>query len=1145
MRGKRALILMLCCLFSIVLFSETVVINPQAREGVSFKVVDNSEKYTIIDVHINSYTKETIEINNEKYLQIGLPTVSGVTLEKGFPSLPIVARSIIIDSDSKMEIEVLEQDYTEFAGNIAPSKGNLYRNVNPDDIPYTFDDIYQKDAFYPADNARLTDPYVMRELRGIAVQILPIAVSPVQQTVRVYHHISLKIYANGKDHQTVLPNPPQRITDSFIDIYKDHFINYDYYDTRYTSITEQGSMLIICYTDFTTAMQPFIEWKNQKGIPTTMVTNTTAGSTGAAVKTYIANYYNSNPSTAFVLLVGDSGQIPYITYSGGGEIGPADPSYAFITGGSNDYYPDLLVGRFSAQTVADVTTQVDRTIHYERDLTTNATWVQNAIGIASNAGQGDGHDGGESDQTHIANIRTRLLDYGYNTVDAIYQANGSTASQVSTAINAGRSYINYAGHGNSTAWSSPYYSNSSVNALTNSNMLPFVISVACENGKFTGYSACFAEAWMRTSSGGSPRGAISTFMCSILQAWAPPMTTQDKIADLLIAGQKQTAGGLVYNAQSAMLDVNNNFTGREVMQTWILFGDPSLVIRTKTPQNFNVQASATLPLGTSTYTVNAGMANAQVCLIRTDTQQIVDSGFTGSSGQITLYIGSVSAVDTPLLLTITGFNKVTYTQEMQRSDAITDPIFIVSPPFHNFGGFYINQTSPTQTFTIQDVVNGPVTVNGITMIGTNASDFELTVSDLPWVGNTGNTTTFTVSFTPASAGAKDASISITSNAYGSPYIINLTGTGISTGLPLPYTQNFNEGTDLSAIDWVGDLTTYSGIKSGSGVGNTNGLSLNVYNITTSQYAYTPRIATIATTTTLSFAYRIVNYTSNWSQVSSFTLAGNNKVLIEVSASGSTDSYTTLHEVNSTNHTVATTFATLTLPLSAYNGENINIRFMASWASGDWCFVLDDVVVSSPPAVLNPPTDLVATAGSSLVALNWLAPVTHEHSATLVGYKIYRGDAILPDGIITEPTTLTFTDTNVVSSTTYTYYVTACYTDPVGESVQSNIVTVQPLTESNEVVTPIVTGLAGNYPNPFNPDTVIQFTLAQQGKVSIDIYSINGQLVRSLVSGVYGAGLHSAIWNGHDNYGRTVGSGVYFYRMSSEDYVSVRKMVLVK
>jgi len=97
---------------------------------------------------------------------------------------------------------------------------------------------------------------------------------------------------------------------------------------------------------------------------------------------------------------------------------------------------------------------------------------------------------------------------------------------------------------------------------------------------------------------------------------------------------------------------------------------------------------------------------------------------------------------------------------------------------------------------------------------------------------------------------------------------------------------------------------------------------------------------------------------------------------------------------------------------------------------------------------------------------------------------------------------------------------------------------------DEVNKPL-SGLLGNYPNPFNPSTTIAFALTHSGQVSIDVYNLKGQRVKRVVSGSFSDGRHSVVWDGHDDSGRVVSGGVYFYRMVSEDGVTVKKMVMVK
>lgn len=91
----------------------------------------------------------------------------------------------------------------------------------------------------------------------------------------------------------------------------------------------------------------------------------------------------------------------------------------------------------------------------------------------------------------------------------------------------------------------------------------------------------------------------------------------------------------------------------------------------------------------------------------------------------------------------------------------------------------------------------------------------------------------------------------------------------------------------------------------------------------------------------------------------------------------------------------------------------------------------------------------------------------------------------------------------------------------------------------------VNNLGKNYPNPFNPDTNISFSIKEEGYVSLKVYNTRGQLVKTLISENLQEGVHFTSWNGKDNSNRSVSSGIYFYKMDSKGYSSVNKMILMK
>ncbi len=99
--------------------------------------------------------------------------------------------------------------------------------------------------------------------------------------------------------------------------------------------------------------------------------------------------------------------------------------------------------------------------------------------------------------------------------------------------------------------------------------------------------------------------------------------------------------------------------------------------------------------------------------------------------------------------------------------------------------------------------------------------------------------------------------------------------------------------------------------------------------------------------------------------------------------------------------------------------------------------------------------------------------------------------------------------------------------------------------SGDNAIPLVFELEQNYPNPFNPGTTIRFSLPKTGSVRLQIFSLLGTPIRTLVSGALEAGRHAFTWNGLDDRGAPAASGVYFYRLEAEGLSATRKMILLR
>jgi hypothetical protein len=104
---------------------------------------------------------------------------------------------------------------------------------------------------------------------------------------------------------------------------------------------------------------------------------------------------------------------------------------------------------------------------------------------------------------------------------------------------------------------------------------------------------------------------------------------------------------------------------------------------------------------------------------------------------------------------------------------------------------------------------------------------------------------------------------------------------------------------------------------------------------------------------------------------------------------------------------------------------------------------------------------------------------------------------------------------------------------------------QPLGAVEIAAVPTEFALQLNYPNPFNPSTTIKYQIAVDANVTLDVYNLAGQKIRTLVSNEQKAGYYSVVWDGRNDAGQTVSSGLYLYRVHAGSFVATHKMLLIK
>ena len=647
---------LLISIFSFTVLTASTWQNIQSAEATKTKldVVFSNVTQTVVDLNLDGFhLVPAMTPDGEMYLARLEDGAS--LLEMGAPDMHKYARSIIIPDDKKMAVKVVSSEFVEYKDVlIAPSKGNLSRLIDPSDVPYEFGAMYQNDSFFPGKLAKLESPYILRDLRGQSIVFYPFQYNPVQKVLRVYRNIQVEVTVVGPGTLNVLnrASTQTKYAREYVNIYDSHFLNFSN-DSRFDYLVDHGNMLIISDGAFLSTMQPLVDWKNRKGIATELINVSDIGSSLSSIESFVENYYYDNGLT-FLLLVGDIAQMPSPSVGGSSS----DMSYGCISG--NDFYAEVIVGRFSGATPSQIATQVERSIEYERYPQAGAEWYDNALGIASN--QGPGFGGYTDDQFNDFMWDTVLSGFTYDSYEDIYDGSGGTLSQGINAINNGVSLINYTGHGSISSWGNGApLSTSNVNSLTNDNLLPFVITVGCNVGEFQSTNECFAEAWLRATNGGEPAGAISHFGSTISQSWEPPMHGQYGMMLVLTESYDEnltrTMGGITTNGCMYMNDAQGS-SGINETKYWTYFGDPSVPIRSAPPTEMSVVHDDVIIIGSTEFLVTTGAEGDLVALSRDG--ELLTSAYTNGFGSVNLELGDAATIPGELDFVVTGFNNFPY-----------------------------------------------------------------------------------------------------------------------------------------------------------------------------------------------------------------------------------------------------------------------------------------------------------------------------------------------------------------------------------------------------------------------------------------------------------------------------------------------------
>ena len=1103
-----------------------IILSIQAVFASAAKGFDVSyERVSSQEIKLNftsNFTISVVEKDGVKYSKIN-NAGNILTKVKGYAELPYHTSTVQLTNNKNVTVKYFSDDYEDIVLDhpLLPSRGTIYRNQDPSAIPYEIATGSIKDEWYPGKVSEITDPFIMRDVRGTNVIIYPYQYNAKTQTLRVYKTLEISLIENETEVKNPLTKPSNVIVPEMDAIYRSLFINYNEESKFAYQVGEIGELLVIYTSRDASVIQPYITWKKENGFKVQEI----EVPVGTNVLSTIQDAYDANRNILYVQLVGDWTEIKCDI--GTEQSQPMDPMLGCVVG--RDIYPELIIGRFSASTTDDVTVQINKAINYEKNPDIDGAWYSKGLGIGSPDGSGIGDDG-EIDYNHIDVIKdNKLLPNTYDTVNEAY-GTPSTAT-VADFVNAGLSVINYCGHGDKTYWVTSGYSNTNIGSSTNGNMLPFIFSVACVNGQFN-TGECFGEAWLKKSNG----GAVAALMATINQPWVPPMRGQDYINDILTGGYNYTAnpgngtsttsadhrttyGSIALNGNVLMLiEAPTDVSTQETIKTWTIFGDASFQVRTDQPLEIENSNSILLAENYSTSVASGGnpVENAKVTLYQNGENF---TALTNSTGQVSI---DHTFTEGDVTVTVTGFNLETLQEDF--------PVIILDGPYMKINSYSIS----TDLYGGSAIGNFELKNIGIE----NSSDIVLNIStDSPYIAFVDATENFgNISIDDSTLIADCIAFDIDSNTpdqeriefateitdsyakrtYNSKFYLTVNSPEINISHSIESNVinpgeskdvNFrienNGSADLSNI--VVELNQVSSFQ----VSITDPIDIELLNYGN----YTDAVfncsfdGSIPISSSVEFVLSIINGNGFQSDYAFTVTAG-------LTDDFETGDFTSNEWIMYGYDWVIDTTEVYSGSYSSKSGAILDDQYSKMLIEYDFG---DNASVSFYRKV------------SSEASYDHLYFYIDGHEQEKWSGNLGWAKVSYDIGTGTHDLFWSYVKDNILSSGSDCAWVDNILVSGITTGI-----------ENMSTNMPNKTTLYNNYPNPFNPSTEIRFFIAKQSNVKLSIFNSSGQKVKDLVNDRLNKGMHLMKFSAGD-----LNSGVYYYVLETEGNKFSEKMLLIK
>lgn len=666
-------------------FSQASEIIPGSGAIAKLIIDQNSEVSLEVSMQIGDIQIMNTEVEEGEFVRLSLLGFH-TSNDIGSPELPEIHKLIEIPQNAMPRIEIISEEVEYYSlsdygieAPIYPHQPSLSKSQTPDDVPFEWNEVlYQTDAFMEHELISVEIKGDLRSLRLANLVIRPVDYNAVSGIIRVTKSVDFIIHYDGADIVKTQALKEAYYSPYFESVYR-QVANYKPLNDRDDLVSYPVTYVIITNPIFENTLSEFIDWKIQRGFTVVVGNTSVIGSSTSAIKSYIQDLYENPtdeiPAPSFVLFVGDVAQVPTYSGSTGGHV--TDLYYVEMTG---DMVPDIYHGRFSAQNLSQLQSQISKTLEYEKYEMPDPSYLEEVIMIAGvDAGMAPTYGNG---QINYGTDYYFNEDHGIFSHTYLYPASDapSAAAAIIQDYNEGVGFANYTAHCSSAGWADPSFTTSDVPGLTNEHEYNLMIGNCCTSTAFDAES--FGEAVLRAENSGAVGyigGTNSTYWnedywwgvgSGSISANPTYMGTGPGVYDGIFHdhGEDESQWFVVNDAINMAGNLAVVEAGGNEDYYWEIYhnmGDPSLITYMGVPSENNVSHLPILQIGTGTFNISAD-PYSHIALSMNGV--LYGSAFTGSSSDIEMEITPFALAGTASVV-VTGQNKQPYLGSVEVGNA--------------------------------------------------------------------------------------------------------------------------------------------------------------------------------------------------------------------------------------------------------------------------------------------------------------------------------------------------------------------------------------------------------------------------------------------------------------------------------------------